>query len=326
MEKQRAYRAGRRRTATPAWRASQEVDGPFNWFGGAHVPAPRVAQHQQDVYAELMDAMQGDRRAGTNDDGWEAPRRARLSAMPAFLALAALGAVLTAVAVAAEADVTAPEVRWSDGRLSVRIESVPLDDVLAAVARETGLEIFGEPLDRREVNKRFDALPLSEALVRLVGRQNFVLRFGAGGEPDRLELLGVPQAPQKPARVRGVQALKLLLKHGAVPVPPNAARALGGSSLRLHHLLRGLRHANPLVRSESATAILRAIESDAELLAAFRAIEPSQLAQLLGSQTGGHANEVATTFYRSARDPLLRSRLALARAVVLAQSRPQQGT
>jgi hypothetical protein len=233
---------------------------------------------------------------------------------------------LPAFAVAAAADATAPDVRWDAGRLSVRLEGVPLDEVLAAVAQETGLEVTGEPLDRRQVNKRFEALPLPEALARLIGRQNFVLRYGAGGEPDRLDLLGVPQAPRKPARVRGLHALTLVAKHGAVPVPPHAARALGGSSLRLHRLLRGLGHGNPLVRSESAAAIVGAIEKDAQLLAAFRAIEPSQLAQLVRSQAGAHANEVATTLYRGARDPLLRSRLATARAAVLARPRPDQGT
>lgn len=235
------------------------------------------------------------------------------------------GAALWALAAAAAAGAATPEVRWQENALTVRIERVPLEDVLAAVTRETGLEITGEPLDRREVSKRFDALPLPEALRRLVGRQNFVLWYGPDGLPQRLELLGVPQQPPTPARTRGFRALKLLGQHPAVALPPTTAQALGGPSLRLHRVLPGLRHGNAAVRTETATVLLRAVEGSRELLQAFRTVDAGDLARFVMSQAGAHANEVATTLYRTARDPGLKSRLALARGDVLRRTRRGRG-
>jgi hypothetical protein len=219
---------------------------------------------------------------------------------------------------------SSPDIRYEQNRLTVRIERVPLDQVLAAVTRETGLEINGEPLDQRDVSKRFDSVPLPEALRRLVGRQNFVLRYGPDGQPDRLDLLGVPQAPRKSPRRRGLDALRLLASHPAVALPAAAARALGGSPLPLHRVLRGLGHAEPVVRTEAARTLLGAIERDPTLLAALREVDANRLAQVVMQRAGAYATEVATTLYRTATDPGLKSRLAAVRMVVLRRVQSSQ--
>jgi hypothetical protein len=209
-----------------------------------------------------------------------------------------------------------PWIEYEAGTLTVRIDRIPLDEVLAAVAHETGMTIVGEPLDRRDVVKRFDGVALVLALRRLVGRQNFVLRYGADGRPERLELLGRPLGRPQPRPRRSLQALRLFLAQPAVDLPPRAARALGGARLPIRRLLAGLRHDDALVREESARAVVLAVERDAGVLEAFRKADATDLANVVSTQARGYAADVAARLYRAARDPGLRSKLATMIAAV----------
>jgi hypothetical protein len=218
---------------------------------------------------------------------------------------------LLAAAVAFPAAAAGPfDVHYRNGTLSVRIERVPLDDVLAAVARETGMTIEGEPLDRRDVSERFDTLPLDQALRRLLERQNFVLRYDADGTPARLELLGGPMAPRKPAPRQDMDVLRALLAAPSVTVPEPAATALGGTRLSLARALDGLRHDNPVVRTQVAELFARSLESDASLLAAVNEMDIERLAQFVRNQARQYAADVAAKLYHAARDPRLRARLS----------------
>lgn len=210
------------------------------------------------------------------------------------------------------------EVRYDDTGLSVRIERVPLDDVLSAVASETGITIEGEPLDRRDVSKRFDGVPLGRALTRIVGRQNFILWYGADGKPERLELLGAPLAAAKPTttRRRNVQALRLLLSQPPVALASRAARALGGDRLPVHRVLRGLAHDEAMVREDAARAIVGSIERNPALLAAVRDLDPGELSQFVSSQAGAHALDAAGRLYRAASDPGLKAKMATVAATL----------
>jgi hypothetical protein len=207
-----------------------------------------------------------------------------------------------------------PLVRYEAHRLTLDIERAPIGEVLDAVARETGIEIDGEPLDGRELSIRLVDVPLREALDRLIAPQNFILRYGADGEPVRLELLGgpgKPDVPKRPAGERGSRALELLVGNPAIAVPPNAAQALGGDSLPPDRIVPGLRHPSPIVRRESVETLVHAIEGREELRDAFCALDVDQLLQFLRSQSGEHMDEVVATFFRSARDPTFKHRLEL---------------
>ena len=204
-----------------------------------------------------------------------------------------------------------PIVRYDDAGLTVHADNVPLADVLAAITRETGIEIDGEPLDRRDVSKQFESVPLALALRRVVGRQNFILYYGSDGAPERLQLLGVPLAPPTPAPTRGVNAFQLLANHPPIVLPAGLARALGAKRLPPHRLLSALRHPDSMVRIEAAQTIVRAVEGDPSLLDATRKLDTTQLTRLVSSQSGSHAAEVAMTLYRAARDPRLKGKLAV---------------
>jgi hypothetical protein len=95
----------------------------------------------------------------------------------------------------------------------VRIEQVPLDFVVARLEQEIGIKFHGELLDWRQVTKSFDSVPLDEALDRILGRQNFALRYDAAGHPESVELCGLPK-PRQTAKARtatsGANVLKVL--------------------------------------------------------------------------------------------------------------------
>ena len=69
---------------------------------------------------------------------------------------------------------------------------MPVAEVLAEFARQSGAEIRGEPAEAREVTAQFDDVPLGEALYRLLGDQNYALVYGDGGKLRAVRLLGGP--------------------------------------------------------------------------------------------------------------------------------------
>jgi hypothetical protein len=116
----------------------------------------------------------------------------------------ALALLATALAgrVGADDAAPAPVVRWKDGRVSVRAKGASRADVVATLAREAGLVVTGEVLVQRPVHKRFEDVPLPEALDRLLGGQNYALVYDDTGRPRRITLLGLPEPPAKPAVAR----------------------------------------------------------------------------------------------------------------------------
>ena len=85
---------------------------------------------------------------------------------------------------------TEPLLDYADGRLTARLDQVPIADVLAALAEATGATIRGEVLEPREVTKHFEDLPIDRAVDRLLGRQNFTLRYDAARQPVTLRRRG----------------------------------------------------------------------------------------------------------------------------------------
>jgi hypothetical protein len=216
-----------------------------------------------------------------------------------------------------------PDVRYHEGCLSVRLEHVPLDAVLAAITRETGIEVRGELREAREVSAQFDDVPLPEALDRLIASQSFVLRYGDDGRAVRVDLLrGAPAtttatvpaaAPSAPAGpLPNIAALTA--SQPAVVVSPHAAQVLGGSSLTMNRVIQGLRVEDPAVRSEVQGIFLRAIESDATLRQTFRGMDAAQLTSMARILAGPFGDEMLQYFSTRATDPMFRGKATSARA------------
>src|SRR5439155_22824475 len=95
-------------------------------------------------------------------------------------------------------------ITYANDTLTVRLANVSVDEVLDELGRQAGAEIRGGVLNARVVSTEFDAVPLPEALHRLLGDQNFALVYGDGDRLRTITLLGGPQRePRSPAAVAG---------------------------------------------------------------------------------------------------------------------------
>jgi hypothetical protein len=234
-----------------------------------------------------------------------------LGAASAWIVTVTVGLIVGSVAVAPATDVaaisrsesaTAPSaspallVRFRNGLLSVRSDGARLADVLEAIVAETGVQLGGEPADRRHVWKRFADVPLAEGLRRVVGRQNFTLTYGDDGTPLRVELLGTPRSvsvPEQKAVAKPPSFFTLLQREPPVLVSARVAAALGTArTIRLAQLARALRVDDPSVRREAVDAFLAALRRNAALRSAFVALPDNQVAALARGWAGGRAEEV----------------------------------
>src|SRR5437667_5629079 len=135
-------------------------------------------------------------------------------------------ALVSAVACAAAADERV--IQYADDALTVRLAKTPLSEVLDEVARQSGAEVHGALRAPREVTAEFDAVPLPEALHRLLGDQNFALVYGTGGRLRVVKLLGtqtgtsgatpVAAAPPPSTAASAADLAQLIARHAPVPI------------------------------------------------------------------------------------------------------------
>jgi len=126
--------------------------------------------------------------------------------------------------------------RYDADRLTVHADGVPLDAIIDELHERTGIQVRGSLLDGRVVHKQFDALPLEQALDRLLGRQNFVLVYGPTGKPEALDLLGLAlprqPAPRTPLRVARPPAAGIPPAMSTPPRAPGVAAFLQAKRTR----------------------------------------------------------------------------------------------
>jgi hypothetical protein len=145
-------------------------------------------------------------------------RTALLSAVAA-----ALGAVPAWGAPDADesASPSAPLLRYEDGRLTARLEGVPLPEVVDALRRATGATITGD-VDASLVQQHFDRVPIRQALDQFLRLANFILTY-EDGRLVSIQLLGT--AVERPA----APAAAPLVAPAAVGAPPAIATSAAAS-------------------------------------------------------------------------------------------------
>ena len=201
-----------------------------------------------------------------------------------------------------------------DEGLTARLDQVPIDEVIDLFAHATGADIRGEPIDLRAVTKHFDCVPLPEAFKRLLGAQNFVMRYGADGRLTAVDLLGATEPPAAPhvRRVRQIGA-RVFAMHAPVPLERELAAAVGGPTGRLPQLLAvALGNDDVVIRRRAVRKLLRVFEQDQGLrdvgLAALRGTEDRPLIDLVYGKGAERAAEFLTTVTSEATDGYLRAR------------------
>jgi hypothetical protein len=218
-----------------------------------------------------------------------------------------------------------PVVRWADDRLTIHAADVPLGTVLREVARATGVELHGAPIDRA-VSADLDGVPLEDALVQLLGRDNFALTYRADGRVRAIEVLGAAaerrfwppvsppgDAPEDPAipRDRAVMS-RTVAVHG------RAAKALGTERPMVGQLvIAAFREENRAARADIQRAALAAMARDPEVEATFARtlapIEDDALAEILRRWNETGSEEFLAKLASQARSAELRAKAAAVR-------------
>jgi len=228
----------------------------------------------------------------------------------------ALAACILAVAGIARADERV--IRYEKDALTAHLTNVPIAEVLDEVARQSGAQIRGQVRSDRDVTAQFDAVPLPEALHRLLGDQNFALVYGDGGKLKSVRLLGgtpgqtaaAPGAPvpviapvQSPPGSPGLA--NLIANHGPVPVTGRLSEIVGGSATLQQLFEIGTRNEDSSVRAEAIRTMVSTLETDPVLRAAaigeIGTIDDGALSAILRGAAGEHAEEVAMQVLTQAR-------------------------
>jgi hypothetical protein len=255
---------------------------------------------------------------------------------------AAVGSLAIALAclassVGAVAEPSRSVLKYRNDRLSVRLVEVPLEEIIADLGQASGADVYGTVRQSRDVSAEFDDVPLVEALQRLLGDQNFVLKYGRGDRLRAIKLLGGPQAhvrmvaapappPDLPAGASKVPwprdpggAVAMLDGHPAVPISGRLAQALGTDAATFRQLFDAAAHnEDAAVRSEAMRAFMRGLDAEPEfrelVLRALNTLDDFTLTELLHGLAGSRATEIAAEIAAHAHSSELRSR---ARGIVL---------
>jgi hypothetical protein len=236
-----------------------------------------------------------------------------------LLATAAIAAV-AAVAVAAT-----PVVRHHDGRLTVHADGAALGPLLDDIERATGAAVRGEA-PSRDVSVHLDEVPIGDALERLLGSENFALRYGRDGRLRVIELLSGPAPagwpplitdapPGTPPGTSEAQQREVMSR--PLPVSRRLGAALGTPRPTAGQVIQAaLRRPSARVRAEAQDEALAAFRRDPELEATFLAvlapIEDDDLARVLGGMGGDRAAELFARLATQAPSPALRAKAASA--------------
>jgi hypothetical protein len=238
-----------------------------------------------------------------------------------------LGVVLTA-----SAEEKPRRIEYRGDRLSVHVEQMPVGEVLDEIGRQSGAEIVGSPREDRQVSAQFESLPVADGLARLLGSENFILRYGKGDQLRMIHLLGgqptrsVPTAlipgnmsptttmPQVTA-VPPQNLFSLFQQHAPVPVTGRLAQTLGSPTATFPQLFDAALHQPDAgIRSDALRTWLNGVETDAELRSALvsslNSMDEAQLSNFVRNAAGEHAEELATQVATQARGSEIRSKAA----------------
>lgn len=226
----------------------------------------------------------------------------------------------------AQAAAAAPTVRYQDDKVSVDARDVPVGAILTAIARESGAELVGAPRDDRTVTLHLDAVPLKEALERLVGEQNFTLKYQEGGALKAIELRGGREAaetpkhePDKPTAQGNTTPpkwyafFKAFDRGDVIPLSGDLKKALDRDEARFDYLGNtAIGASDPRVRVEALRAVMNALDRDPEMkaavLASLEAMTDAELAAFARNTAHYRAEDLVRNAMRETSDADLRSR------------------
>jgi hypothetical protein len=117
------------------------------------------------------------------------------------------------------------QITFQDGKLTARIAMVPLRQVMEEISRLSGAQVrwMDAEVGEQTVSIEFTAVPLSEAVRRILSARNFLLWYAAHGEGTRLTQIWIASREDGGGQ-------PMLDRQPAPPPPPtgeNPAEAVG---------------------------------------------------------------------------------------------------
>jgi len=137
-----------------------------------------------------------------------------------------------------------PTVDWRNQRLSVESAGAPLSQILAEVARLTGLRVQGENSLRQSTDTHFVNLPLDEALNQLLANLNFALVERSCGGKKRCATL----------MIVGERSREITQEHDSKSAQSDAVESNGGADERLQQVYKAAEAGDLPVLQRAASA------------------------------------------------------------------------
>ena len=215
-----------------------------------------------------------------------------------------------------------------DGKVTARLERAPLEATIAAIVEQTGAELRGQLLAPREVTLDLDAVPVDEALERLLATQSFTLTYRSDGRLKRIAL-GREAARAHGARPNGPanaaaptpetqeatrRVGEYVRDNETLRVGGRLGRALGTDTATFQQVLgTALKHEDPRVRADARRVAVKALAADPEvrasLVAALDGMPDDRLLSTLRGLAGADAEKLALAFARYGRSATLSARM-----------------
>ena len=240
------------------------------------------------------------------------------------MVVAVATALVVSPAIAAE-----PVVRWEHERVTVRFTATPVADAVQAVAAATGGELRGTVLASNEVTVDLDAVPLDEALHRLVGAQNFTVRYGEGGRVKTIVLAGGEGAPAaktdaSPAAGVPVDAKptfpivlsRMFKRHRPLKLSDQLAERFGEEKASMPQLLElATGDDDGVTRALASQTVLSALEREARyrrsFLRSLHDLDSEELAAIAGGPNGERLEELLGFLAAHSREPTLQKKAGI---------------
>ncbi len=231
---------------------------------------------------------------------------------------------------ASAADDAQRVIEYRDDTLTLKLEKVPLTDVIAEVGKQSGAEVRGDVLAPRDLTMQLDKVPLKEALERVLGEQNFTLTYAEGGKLRAIELKGGREAA--PAKSKDVTYTARPGAEGETPplwkavygvfedrakVPVDGKqlqKVLGGETKAPWDMLANTAIANddPTVRREAVRSAVKAIEADPDMRKALDGatanVSAADLAAFARATTYHRAEDLMRNIRNASSDPEIKAR------------------
>jgi len=235
--------------------------------------------------------------------------------------LGLVAAVLAASALAVRADV-----RWERERVTARFAGTPLADAVREVATAAGGELRGGVVDPRDVTLELHAVPLEEALHRLLGTQSFTVRYGEGGQVKAIVLEGGPEMPAPPRETPTAAGVpvetaptfpivlsRMFLRHRPIKLSDPLAERFGQEKASMPELLEiATGDDDGIMRALASQAVLSALEREGRyrrsFLRSLHQLQPDEMTAIANGPNGERLTELLDYLAAHSREPTLQKK------------------